>query len=243
MSNYSLFQLLDWDSDFFGYKVAKIRASNLDKDELKKLLSSLSDLNVKLVYWFVDPNDEISKKAAKYNNGFLADNKITYKIDLSNFHPKKIDKQHLHSYLNKPINKQLLSLALQSGFYSRFKRDKKFVRHEFIRLYKIWIERSINGEIAIDVIVYVDNIEEGLITLEIKDDYGNIGLLVVDKKYQGKSIGSQLINAAFVKFKKYGIKKIKVKTQKKNVIACKFYEKIGFNLDMVQDVYHFWLNE
>lgn len=244
MNDKYVFQVLDWDSTFFGYKVVKILAPNLNQDELKNLLAKLNNLKIKLVYWFVDPNDKLSNQAAKKNGGFLADEKITYKISLSNNNFRKPDNQYLQSYLKKPLNKNVLSLTLQSGFYSRFRKDKKFIHHEFIRLYTTWIERSLNGEIAKDVIIYVNNdVEVGLVTLEVKDNYGNIGLLAVNKKYRGKSIGSQLINAALIKFKSYGINEVKVNTQKKNIAACKFYEKIGFVKESVQNIYHFWLNE
>lgn len=239
-----LFQILDWDSTFFGYQVVKILPPNLNQDELKNLLTKLNNLNIKLVYWFVDPNDEISKKAAKYNNGFLADEKITYTINPSNYNFQKIDSQYFQSYLHKPLNENVLSLASQSGFYSRYRQDKKFIHNEFIRLYTTWIERSLNGKIAKDVIIYVnDDIEVGLVTLQVKGNYGSIGLLAVDKKHRGKSIGKQLINAALIKFKSYGINEVKVKTQKKNTAACKFYEKIGFVKESIQNIYHFWLNE
>lgn len=243
MDNKLTFQILDWDSALFGYKVAKITASNLNKAELKNLLTELYNLNINLVYWFVDPADKILNETAKNNNGFLADERIVYKINLLNYNSQKVDGQCLRSYLHKPINKNILSLALQSGFYSRFKQDKKFTSNEFSKLYKTWIEGSLNGEKARDVIIYFDKTEMGLITLEIIGNYGNIGLLTVDKKYWGKSIGKQLVNAALVKFKDYGISNVKVATQKKNIAACKFYEKIGFVKESVQNIYHFWLNE
>lgn len=244
MNKHSLFQILDWDSQLFGYKVAKINTPNLESDKLKKLLSELSRINIRLVYWFVDPKNEISNKAAEYDDGLLVDSKITYIIDIDNYHSRAIDHQHIFSYTLKSLNKQLLSLAFQSGSYSRFKLDKNFMRNEYNKLYTIWIEKSLSGEIAKDIIVYVkNNLEIGLITLEIKGNHGLIGLLAVDKKYQGKSIGKQLINAALIKFKAMGIKKVKVVSQKKNIIACKFYERNGFIQENVQNVYHFWLNE
>lgn len=243
MNRKLLFRILSWDSIFFGYKIAKILAPILNQSELKNLLTKLYHLDIKLVYWFIDPADEISNEAARNNNGFMADDKITYKISLSYYNSQKVDNQRLRSFLHKPLNENILSLALQSGFYSRFKQDKKFVYNEFTKLYKTWIERSLNEEIAKDVIIYVDNAERGLITLAIINNYGSIGLLAVDKKYRRKSVGRQLINAALVKFKSYGINEVKVITQRKNKAACKFYEQIGFVKESVQNVYHFWLNE
>lgn len=240
----SIFQILDWDSKIFGYKVAKIGASNLKLNESKKILLKLTSKNVRLVYWFVDPTDKISNQAAKENNGLLVDNKITYILNLYNYPLERINYKPLHSYLHKPLSKNIKFLALQSGLYSRFKLDKNFIHNEFEKLYKEWIKRSLMGEIAKDVIVYLDkNFERGLITLELKGEYGNIGLISVDKEYQGKSIGKLLVNAALVKFKALGITRVKVATQKNNIIACKFYEKLGFTQEGIQNIYHFWLNE
>lgn len=238
-----LFNILEWDSKFFGYKVARINKAHLTSDELKGVLSSLSNINVRLVYWSVNPKDDTANKAAKVQNGFLADEKITYIKDVSTYPSKDVNQKYLHSYLHKPLNKHILSLALQSGVYSRFEIDKNFKRNEFSKLYRRWIERSLKGEIAIDVIVYVDkNIEKGLVTLEFKSGYGSIGLIAVDKKYRGHGVGKQLVNKALAKFKNLGIKIVKVATQTDNIVACKFYEKLGFVEESVQNVYHFWLN-
>lgn len=243
MDNKHLFKLLEWDSANFGYKVARIFASNLTQHELENLLIQLNNLNINLVYWFVDPTNKVSNEAAKNNKGFLADDRITYRVSLFNYNFQNVDQQHIFSYLHKPLNKNILSIVLQSGIYSRFRQDKKFKHNEFAKLYKAWIEGSLNGKIARDIIVYIDKAERGLITLEIRDNCGSIGLFSVDKKYRRKSIGKQLVNAALVKFMLYGIGEVKVTTQRKNVIACKFYEKIGFVKDNVQNIYHFWLNE
>lgn len=237
-----LFRLLDWDSKFFGYKVGQIKASHLTPDKLKRLLDYLSNNAFRLIYWSVDPKDKISNKAAKINNGFLTDKKITYLKDLSNYLDEDMNRQHLRSYLHKPLNRHLISLALQAGLYSRFAYDKNFKHNEFTRLYTKWIERSLNGEIALDIIVYIyKNIERGLVTLESKSGYGSIGLLTVDKKYRGYGIGKQLVKAALAQFKHLGMKKVKVSTQKDNIIACQFYEKLGFVEESLQNVYHFWL--
>ena len=237
-----LFKILDWDTKFFGYKVAKINTLHLTSNLLRDLLSKLKSQGVTLVYWFIQPQDKISNKAAEKNSGFLADDKVTCVKNLSNYKSITID-PHLHSYLYKPLNKKLISLALQSGFYSRFARDKNFKNNEFTRLYTKWIEKSIKGKIAKDVIVWVDNnIEKGVITLEKEGNFGKIGLIAVDKKYRQKGIGKQLVYAALTKYKEMGINLVKVSTQKDNVAACKLYEKLGFVEEKVQNVYHFWLN-
>jgi dTDP-4-amino-4,6-dideoxy-D-galactose acyltransferase len=111
-----------------------------------------------------------------------------------------------------------------------------------LKLYHLWIKNSVNKKIATDVLVYIENKhEQGLITLNIKDNYGNIGLFSVDEKYRGKSVGKKLMQAAFSKMAHNNIQEISVSTQKANFPACHFYEYQGFILKNQINIYHLWL--
>lgn len=237
MNNY---QKLKWDSELFGYGIAKITSNNLTGDNLNKILKNLAGENIRLVYWSIDPKDRTSNNTALANNGTLVDTKITY---IKNITETLFEKpEFIYSVINHPIPTKIISLALQSGLYSRFKNDSHFKNNEFEKLYKAWIENSLNGKIAKDVLVYKEFDDElGLITIGVKNNRCNIGLLAVDEKMRGKSIGTLLINAAFEKCKKLGYNDIQVVTQKTNVGACTFYEKMGFEKEKEENIYHFWL--
>lgn len=238
-----LFQILDWDSTFFGYQVAKITASRLAKDELKHLLERLAHEGVRLVCWFVDSGDEVSNAAAQENNGFLADEKVIYLRSIPLDQTDNTSSEKIKSYLLKSASKPLISITLQSGEYSRFKVDPHFRHQEFERLYEKWLENSLNGKLAREVCVYVDNgLEVGILTLGEKNKRADIGLLAVDKKFRRKHIGTCLVRGAFKKSYELGYSEIQVASQKKNVIAKKFYEALGFAEESVSNVYHFWLN-
>ena len=42
---------LDWDSGFFGFKVARILPEELNHEQLQIILAGLTDNEVKLAYW------------------------------------------------------------------------------------------------------------------------------------------------------------------------------------------------
>ena len=232
-------ETLDWDSRFFGYSVGKIEISHLTPEKLRALLANLKD-NFKLVYWFVDPKDKTANTAAKENGGLLVDQKTTYLIKIPPKGRRKKDFR-VKSYLGKPPNKRLRLLALEAGIYSRYRVDPNCVSGEFEKLYAEWVRKSLNGEIAKDVLVYVEKGKEvGFITLGEKAGHCNIGLIAVSTEMRGKGIGKKLVNAGFEKGRKWGYKAINVVTQKANKGACNFYEKLGFKIDSVVNVYHFW---
>lgn len=234
------FSILDWDSKLFGYAVAKIHLAKFNTQLLKEVISSLKLNKVKLAYLFLEYCDPTIVSMLEQFGGKLVDKKVTYMLNIANSELE--NSPSITSYLNSPITEQLNSLALQSGEYSRFNTDKNFKHDEFKKLYSVWLSKSITGEISKDVFVYKNNNDIiGFITIEIKDGKFWIGLLAVDKKYRGKSIGKMLINRCIEEAKKMRYDTIWVNTQGENTIACKFYEKVGFKLLNIQYIYHFWL--
>lgn len=236
-------KFLSWDTRYFGYKVARINTPALTSAELKNTLQELSKQRARLAYWFVNPKDKLSNRAARENYGFLADEKTTYIKDISrkaNF-SKNI---HIKSWFKRRMDIQLKSLSLEAGVYSRYKVDSNFDNGEFEKLYTEWIKKSLSGEIAKDVFVYeINKRKVGFITLSDKNGRCNIGLIAVDPKYRDKGIGRELVETALEKAVSWGYKKMDVVTQKTNIGTCKFYEKMDFKRESIVNVYHFWIND
>jgi len=84
-------QILEFDTNLAGFKVAKILPSRVNELELSKLLAELKQQNVRLVYWLADSNDTPSNQAAINNHGFLASQHITYLIDLATLDLDKLN--------------------------------------------------------------------------------------------------------------------------------------------------------
>lgn len=237
------FQVLDWDSSFFGFRVARIQPKTLDIQLLSGILDQLREERVSLAYWATDPEDAPSQEDVKNLNGFLADKKVTYVVDL----PRQLGalpfhKQQIMEYALDAPNESLNNLALQSGEYSRFRTDPKIPVHKFEALYRLWINNSVNKKIAETVFVWQEYDQTaGMITVGTKNGRGDIGLLAVDSSFRGRKIGENLMTVAESWFIQKGHQKAQVVTQMVNKNACRFYEKCGYSLESVDYVYHFWL--
>jgi dTDP-4-amino-4,6-dideoxy-D-galactose acyltransferase len=232
-----MIEFLSWDTDFFGYKVGKV--TNLETD-IFLVLSEAKKQNYKLLYASLNPNNILQNKIYIENNGFLADQKITFLQNIPN--DIKISENKTELYENTEINQNLISLALQSGIYSRFKIDKNFKNQEFERLYTTWIENSVKKEIAQKVIIQKENNQIiALLTLGIKNKRADIGILAVDTHCRGKKVGKNLIERAFFESNLLNQNLIQVVTQKANQEACCFYQKMGFQIEKIENIYHFWI--
>ncbi len=228
--------LLKWDSDFFKLKIGNILCqTTTEREDLLNVIHLNSDFN--LIYIFCDPKSNLNNDIQNLG-AILYDQKVTYyqKIKQSFRDP------NIKSILNNELSDQIFSLALQSGEYSRFKRDIKLGNDKFQELYKIWITRSLNKEIAFETFAYIENDKVlGLITLGEKNNIGDIGLLGVDESSRGKSIGHKLVNHSFDYLLQLGYSECQVVTQNENKLACSFYEKNNFTVNSIVNIYHLWL--
>ena len=141
------------------------------------------------------------------------------------------------------ISNSLYDLAYESGKFSRYRLDKNFSEVKFKKLYQIWIENSINKSFA-SKIFYIKENENilGFVTVKINDDVAQIGLIGVLPVAQGKGLGKKLL----LKTENYcfenNVKIIQIPTQLENILACKFYEKMGYQISEKIIIKHYWKN-
>ena len=142
----------------------------------------------------------------------------------------------------RDVTDDLLHLALVSGKYSRFKLDRQFPAGSYERLYSRWIEQSVNHAMASEVFCYmVDGVPRGLVTLDNKNGIGCIGLVAIHEDFQKRGIGSVMMRHVVAYSIMSGLEKLSVATQLGNAAACRLYEKIGFEIESIIDVWHWWL--
>ncbi|MEP7165234.1 MAG: GNAT family N-acetyltransferase [Ferruginibacter sp.] len=236
----NLLEILEWDSSFFGYPVAKVIAKKISADDLERIMNEAGNKGIRLLYLFTDPADEISLLAAKAGNAMLVDQKITFHIKIDASVVTAVD-SHIEQFTSPYPSAQLVNLSIQSGSHSRYKIDRGFKNNEFEKLYLAWIENSVNKKIADHTFVYMeDGLELGFVTLKIRDTHGQIGLIAVDETSRGKSIGKKLVSAVISLLHEKKITDLEVATQIDNADACNFYKKVGFSGIKTENIYHIW---
>lgn len=227
------FEILPWDSDFFKFKVARIK-EHINLDNNKPLLKILFENDVNLVYY--SSPDKLKIPESSFYTILLVDKKVTYSKEISNQHLNN----KIESYNKHYPEEKLVTLAISSGIYSRFNTDERIGRQNFEALYSQWIFKSVAKEIAEEVLVYKENNDiQGFVTIGKKGNRADIGIIAVDPSFRGKGIGKALMFEA-ENFYYNKLDMIQVVTQGDNLPACKLYESCGYAVEKAEFFYHLW---
>ena len=228
-----------WDSGFFNKKIGKIEYDQSPEGDLIRLLQTAGEDGYQLIYVFGDEETFVPDTVLNQFNGRLVDRKCLYSKTINT--DDSCESNAIEYQLTELTN-DLESLALLSGTHSRFRLDKGFDNADFHRLYSIWMTRSLKKEIADKIFVVAESDKVmGMITLQLAEHVGHIGLCAVSESAQSKGYGSSLINACVNEVIAKHLHQLEVPTQMENVTACHFYEKCGFSIKSITNTYHFWL--
>jgi len=138
-------EILEWDSRFFGYPVARIFLDQEGSDILDIIFQKLKSGKYRLTYFYVPPKEQGIINRISKEGGILVDQKAVF----SKFTEKHNEcSNNIVEFQDAEINEKLKKLVLEAGTYSRFRLDKNFVNNEYERLYVEWLIKSVNKEIA-----------------------------------------------------------------------------------------------
>lgn len=218
-----MIKYLEWDSNFFNKKIGRFDINSASKHEWP---SDNELCKFDLIYIF---STEILNLKLQ-----PIDVKVTYKKLVSNrqaLENVKIFDQNIHSYT------QLLELVYLSGHDSRFLRDQFFGEENYKRLYKKWIDNSIQSNDSTVLVSVGGNKILGFVTMEEREQGNSIGLIAVGNKSQGKGIGNKLVRS--VESLSIPNTELTVCTQATNTGACRFYENLDFKVGNKEYIYHY----
>lgn len=241
--------LLEWDSTQFGFPVGRINGAEVSETILRDLLQQSRAMGVRLVYWFAAHPDppHVAADVLRDFAGSLITRKATFeRRALGSPNISKLGicgSIYIEEYESGPASKELVELGIAAGTESRFRLDPRFPRVAFEHLYSTWVRRSTFREIADEVLVAREQNRRivGIVTVAKQGEgVGAIGLIAVAASVRGRGVGSLLIEAAHEWMIRQGLSRAQVVTQLGNSAACRLYERSGYSLARVENVYHFW---
>ncbi len=236
--NHLRFQTKEWDSNFFGIRVASLQVSEADdlSNFEEKYANEIKAYD--LIYIFAEKPLRAEITGKTQGRVSLVDEKVTFHKTLR----KKFPKEDFIVPYNEHFRKEdIIKIGIQSGTQSRFKIDPQISEEKFEELYRLWMEKSLQGELADLVLVCREEEENrGIITLGINEDQGFVGLFAVKEQFRGRGYGSLLLQATENWLLDQKVNQLEIVTQGFSKLSVDFYKKSGFEIKKTQYVYHYW---
>ena len=237
-------ELLEWDSGFFGFRIARLSGERLDPARTAAADLWCRQNGVRCLY-FLSSADHPETVSCAEGSGFrLVDARLTLarrRGASPNGHGTPLPGVRLRAARAEDLP-ALRVLAGRSHTDSRFYFDSNFPRQLCDRFYETWIDASCNGFADAVWVAEMESGAVGYITCHKEPDRpaGRIGLLGVSEEARGKSLGQALVQKAFEWLISQGAEEVTVVTQGRNVAAQRLYQRCGFLTQSLQLWYHKW---
>jgi dTDP-4-amino-4,6-dideoxy-D-galactose acyltransferase len=235
-------RVLDWDSEFFGQKIAQVTVNTLESGEMKRVIAWCGAHHIRCLYFLAEADRAQTVRLAEDNGFRLVDTRITLgkKLHQAQTVPNGTTPNVVRRCRPGDVT-SLRTIARASHRDSRFYYDSNFPRSLCDHLYEVWIEKSCRGYADVVFVVESRNRPAGYISCHLLGKRkGKIGLVGVAPHSRGRGLGKALISQALRWFSQQGVRDVTVVTQGRNHRAQRLYQQLGFHSRSVQLWYHLW---
>ena len=231
------FELLEWDSNFFGFKVAKIGKDFLIERPYD-LLWSLYKENVELVYY----TSTIPASEELLTNDWYSIQLVSERVPILKEMTNKTEiHEKISSFQGSEPTEDLVTLALLAGRKGRFGNDPNISEETYKALFKEWITNSVKRIVADDVLVYRSgNRIVGFATIKVEGSTGYAPLLAVSREFEGTGVSFALMRAIETRLIENNCKYVMSGTQAINRKALATFQRYGLEPQPPEFVYHLW---
>lgn len=243
MNSTELYQFLPWDSDFFGYRIARYQESILSPEQWEKVQAWCKMEHIECLYFLADPNDMNTIRIAEDAGFRFVDIRLTLErgLDTWKSNPNQPDGVILRDWQEADLP-ELMNIARLSFTQTRFFFDPSFPPEKCAEMYAIWIDKSCHGRAQAVIVGEFEGTAAGFITCRLEPSHktGEIELVGVSEHARGRGLGGALVSASLDWFINQGATSVQVVTQGRNLPAQRLYQRCNFTSQEIQLWYHKW---
>jgi dTDP-4-amino-4,6-dideoxy-D-galactose acyltransferase len=231
---------LDWDSEFFGQRIARLTAARLTAGNLPAIDAWCRTEKIDCLYFLADSGDEETIRLAEDHGFRLVDIRVTMALKMSAWIADAGgaagDSIRAFEPADLPVLKEMAGRLHRD---SRFFSDSGFPESRSRKLFEKWLENSCLRPTDRVFVAEDAGKAAGYITCHpVSPEAGQIELVAVDVPAQARGLGRALMRAALAWFAAGGMAEVTIVTQGRNVRALRLYERCGFQIRSLQLWYH-----
>jgi GNAT superfamily N-acetyltransferase len=221
-----------FDTEILGRKTAKITSQEIPQKEFlsQQIISLLTDLkknDITYATYRFPANNYPLIHALEAHEFVLIDILMSLEQSVQS-NQISVPTSEFISQPNLQDHSELIQLASRVFALNRFYNDPLIDPSQANAIYAKWMENSLNGQAADEVLIYKEEKILGFVTLQ---KTGHIPLVGVSQEARGKGIAKSLVFAALQRLKEMGAVKAEIETQVINTPALRAYSSCGFKLN------------
>ena len=239
-------RLLDWDSAFFGRRIARVIDSQLDSEKMDQVLQFARAESVECIYCLVDDGDLKSIRCVEKVGFRCMDVRITRELPMANRPGEEAGQvSDAVGFYREADWKALRAIARSSHGATRFYHDPEFHQEKCDALYERWLANACaNARVDENekvLVVREGGRAVGYATCECESTgIGLIGLIAIAEAARGRGLGELLVRSVLAWFHKQQMESVRVISQVRNVESARLYERLGFVTTATERWYHLW---
>jgi GNAT superfamily N-acetyltransferase len=236
-------ELLEWDSEHFGFPIARVLADTLTESSVPEIDAWCLDRGIRCLYFVATPDDSETSRLAAAHGFQVVDVRIITRRSYEGL--LDLDPGPEEVKLREATDSDLeyaRRLAARAHHSSRFYFDGRFPKDRCDALYEAWVERSVRDPERRVLIPVVDGEPVGFYLLAPiwPGAEGHGELVAIDERHRGKGYARAMYFRAYRYCAELGVRKQRGVYSHRNLTAIRLHEKIGFLIDEVEVWHHKW---
>jgi GNAT superfamily N-acetyltransferase len=236
-------ELLEWDSEHFGFPIARVVGSTLTSASAEAIDDWCLDQGIRCLYFMADAGDAYSARIAAGHGHRVVDVRIIGRRSLADVAqlPPAPEYLEIREATDGDLD-YLRMLSARSHRKSRFYFDGRFPNDRCDALYTAWVERGFHDPGRTVRVPLVDGEPAGYYVLGPlgPEREGRGELIAVDERHRRKGIGLALTVSTLRLVATRGALTSRSVTSARNIGEIRRIARLGYLADEVQVWHHKW---
>ena len=235
-------EYLNWDSDFFNRRIARVTSGSVSSDEIERILTWAVDECIDCLYYLVSGQETNATCLAEEKGFHFVDLRVKFIKDLKKPERSFIPTWHIRRAHEEDLN-TLKEMARNAFQLSRFHVDDHFNQEKADLLYEVWVENDLRTTGHDVWVIDAQGQLAAYTSVSVKQDgKAQIGLVGTQAAWRGRGLALELQRFICEELQNEGIEEVEVITQGRNIPAQNLYQRAGYLISSIDLWYHKWFD-
>jgi dTDP-4-amino-4,6-dideoxy-D-galactose acyltransferase len=233
-------QWLDWDTEFFGFPIARVLERRLDEPTADAIDAWCAAHGIRCLYFLADPEDRGTARIASERGFRHVDDRVLLTHTLEGLDGTG-ERAEIRAARREDVER-LTEIASVSHTDTRFFADPGFPRDRCAEMYERWVANAVADQCRPVHVPVIEGRPVGYQVIQPPGDerVGRLEILAIAEEARGEGIASQLLRDSLGWLAEHGADSVATITQGRNTASLEVHRRVGFSGAIDGAWHHKW---